>query len=101
MKGQQLGYIYIYGKSYKTDPNHKNTNHFPTADNWCDHKPETVIEIEGATILWDMPVSTDKQINANRPDIIVIITSSLSLRHSSNNDVTFIKQVLIFANYMT
>ena len=45
--------------------------HFPAADNWYDHKPDTVTENEGATILWDMPVSTDSQINAIRPDIIV------------------------------
>ena len=57
MTGQQLGYIYIWKilQHY----------HFPTADNWYDHKPETVMETEGATILWDMPVSTDKQIHAN------------------------------------
>ena len=28
-------------------------------------------ENETATVLWDMPVSTDKEIKANRPDIII------------------------------
>ena len=45
--------------------------HFPTAGNWYDHMPLTVTENESATMLWNMPVTTDKQINANRPDIIV------------------------------
>ena len=39
--------------------------------NWYDHQPKTVTENEEVTILWDMPITTDKQINANRPDIVV------------------------------
>ena len=42
----------------------------PAAGNWYDHIPETVTENKSATILWNMPVNTDKQINANRPDIV-------------------------------
>ena len=45
--------------------------HLPTAGKWYDHIPETVTENESATILRNMAVTTDKQINANRPDIIV------------------------------
>ena len=45
--------------------------HFPTADKWYEHKPEKVTENEAATVLWDMPVNTDKEIKANRPDIII------------------------------
>ena len=44
--------------------------HLPTAGKWYDHIPETVTENESATILWNMAVTTDKQINANRPDIV-------------------------------
>jgi hypothetical protein len=29
------------------------------------------MENDHATILWDMPIHTDREINANRPDIIV------------------------------
>ena len=47
-------------------------DHLPTAGKWYDHIPETVTENESATILWNMPVTTDKQINANRPDTIVM-----------------------------
>ena len=43
----------------------------PAADYWYNHKPETVTENEDLTILWDMPVHTDREIKANRPDIIV------------------------------
>ena len=45
--------------------------HLPAADKWYEHKPERVNENERATILWDMPVKTDKEIKANRPDIIM------------------------------
>ena len=43
------------------------------ADKWYENTPETVTENEDetCTILWDMPVHTDKEIKSNRPDIIV------------------------------
>ena len=37
-------------------------------DKWYQHAPETVMHI---TIMWDMPVNTDRTITVNRPDIIV------------------------------
>ena len=36
-----------------------------------DHEPETVTENEDLTILWDMPMHTDRKITANRPDIVI------------------------------
>jgi hypothetical protein len=42
-----------------------------SADRWYEHKPKTVTENELATLLWDMPVHTDRQLAANKPDIIV------------------------------
>ena len=45
--------------------------HFPAADKWYKHKPEKVTENETATILWDMPVNTDKEIKAKTPDITI------------------------------
>lgn len=38
---------------------------------YYEHKPEKVVDINETTILWDVPVITDRNIAANRPDIIV------------------------------
>ncbi|CAH3194474.1 unnamed protein product, partial [Porites evermanni] len=42
-------------------------------DKWYEHEPETVIHNKdnNITIMWDMPVNTDRTITTNRPDIIV------------------------------
>ena len=42
-------------------------------DKWYEHEPETVMHNKdnNITIMWDMPVNTDRTITANRPDIIV------------------------------
>ena len=32
-----------------------------TTDKWSEHKPETVVEKEQATILWNMPIHTDRE----------------------------------------
>ena len=41
-------------------------------DKWYQHQPETVMHNKdnNITIMWDMPVNTDRTINVNRPDII-------------------------------
>ena len=39
-------------------------------DKWYKHKPESVTHNK-ITIMWDMPVNTDRTITANRPDIII------------------------------
>ena len=43
----------------------------PAADKWYEHQPTTVAENNKVTVLWDMPVNTDREIKANRPDIII------------------------------
>ena len=43
----------------------------PAPEKWYEQKPNAVTENDECTILWDMPVHTDSEINANRPDIIV------------------------------
>ena len=42
-----------------------------TADKWYEHEPPTVTENNDITILWDMPIHTDREIKANRPDIVI------------------------------
>ena len=40
-------------------------------DRWYEHEPTTVTEKNNITILWDMPIHTDRTIAANRPDIVL------------------------------
>ncbi|XP_068737241.1 uncharacterized protein, partial [Montipora capricornis] len=40
-------------------------------DKWFELEPQTVTERDNITILWDMPIQTDRQIKANRPDIVI------------------------------
>ena len=40
-------------------------------DKYYEHEPKTVAENNEAIILWDMPIQTDREITANRPDIVV------------------------------
>ena len=36
-----------------------------------EHEPQTVTERDSITILWGMPILTDREIRANRPDIVI------------------------------
>ena len=47
---------------------HYNT---PYAKNWCEHKPQKVVETERATILWNFPIHTDRIIQTNKPHITI------------------------------
>ena len=38
---------------------------------WYEHKTSTVVEGKDVVILWDMPIHTDKEVTANRPDIVI------------------------------
>ncbi|XP_044182725.1 uncharacterized protein LOC122963360, partial [Acropora millepora] len=40
-------------------------------EKWYEHEPQTVTERDNITILWDMPIQTDREIKANRPDIVM------------------------------
>ena len=42
-----------------------------TPQKWYEHQPMTVTESNDVTVLWDMPINTDREIRANRPDIIM------------------------------
>ena len=39
---------------------------------WYEHVPEAVIENEKVKILWDFNIQTDHQIEARRPDLVVV-----------------------------
>ena len=38
---------------------------------WYEHKPETVTESEEVTILWDMQIHADRELSANKTDIVI------------------------------
>ena len=40
-------------------------------DRWYEHEPTTLTEKNNITILWNMPIHTDRTIAANRPDIVL------------------------------
>ena len=40
-------------------------------EGWYEHEPKTVTENDNVTILWDMPIHTDRATAANRPDIVL------------------------------
>ena len=42
-----------------------------TTSKWYEHKLSKVAEGKGVTVLWYMPTNTDKEIKANRPDIVI------------------------------
>ena len=45
-------------------------------DVWYKHQPKPVIENELTKVLWDFSIQTDHQIEANRPDIVVLEKTS-------------------------
>ena len=42
------------------------------AEKWYDHKLEGVMESGGTKLLWDFNIQADKEIQARRPDLIVV-----------------------------
>jgi hypothetical protein len=42
-----------------------------TTENWYSHIPKPVTEHDDITILWNQGIQTDKEVLANRPDIII------------------------------
>ena len=40
-------------------------------ERWYEHEPKTVTENDSVTILWDMPIHTERTIAANRLDIVL------------------------------
>ena len=42
-----------------------------TTDRWYTHMPKPVCEEGDVTVLWNQEVHTDREVTANRPDIII------------------------------
>ena len=42
-----------------------------TSEKWSEQEPQTVTDKDKITILWDMPIQTDREIKANRSDIVI------------------------------
>jgi len=42
-----------------------------TTDRWYTHIPKTVREDGEVTVLWNQAIHTDREVTANRPDIII------------------------------
>jgi hypothetical protein len=47
-----------------------NNKGIETTENWYFHIPKPVCQHEGITVLWNQGVQTDREVLANRPDII-------------------------------
>ena len=45
---------------------------FEVNDKWYEHEPESVLENEDYKILWDFSIQTDHEIEARRPDLVVV-----------------------------
>ena len=42
-----------------------------TTEKLYDHTPQTVTSKDHITLLWDMPIQTDRTLSANKPDIVI------------------------------
>ena len=51
----------------------------PHAEKWYESKTPPVVEGDDITILWDLPINTDRAIQANRPGIQTTRTKHASL----------------------
>ena len=45
---------------------------FEAGDKWYEHEPQSVLQNEDYTILWDFSIQTDYVIEAPRPDLVVV-----------------------------
>ena len=45
---------------------------FERSERWYDHVPDSVLENEDYKMLWDFSVGTDHEIEARRPDLLII-----------------------------
>ena len=45
---------------------------FEREDKWYNHVPKPVLESEKRKVVWDFKIQTDKQIEANKPDLVLL-----------------------------
>ena len=67
-------FLFLLWASRRLFCHNNNKDHdIEMTDKWYQHQPETVMHNKdnNITIMWDMPVNTDRTITANRPDVIV------------------------------
>ena len=55
------------------------------SNKWYQHEPETVVENEKSTILWDMNIKTGDVIDACRPDMAVIAKDPMTAEWNKKN----------------
>ena len=51
---------------------------FERSDKWYEHSPENVEDNEKCKLLWDFLIQTDKKLDHNRPDIVLVDKQSKS-----------------------
>ena len=51
---------------------------FERSDKWYEHSPENVDDDEKGKLLWDVSIQTDKKLDHNRPDIVLVDKQSKS-----------------------
>jgi len=59
------------GGNNNNNNNNNNTLGIETTDKWYTHVPKPVYEGGDVTVLWNQEVHTDREVTANRPDIII------------------------------
>ena len=71
-----------------------------TTEKWYEHQPTTVTDKSAVTTHWDMPLHTDREIKANRPDIVVkdkkerrCILTDISVSSESNTSAKFTEKL--------
>ena len=45
---------------------------FEWSDKWYEHSSENVVNNEKCKLLWDFSIQTDKKLDHNRPDIVLV-----------------------------
>ena len=60
--------------SDNNDNDNNNNKHYNNNNShkWYNHVSKPVLESEKSKVLWDFKIQTDKQIEANKPDVVLL-----------------------------